>query len=115
MKNLFGKKKKRYVSAILVLVMLFSVCMMGVCVQFLNLTRLGPDPCSALNYGVAAKLHMSFGNYQFLFNVILFLIVVFQDRTLFGTGSLGNMILVGYAADFTGWVLEQAVPRPQFI
>ena len=90
------------------LVMLFSVCMMGVCVQFLNLTKLGPDPCSALNYGVAAKLHMSFGNYQFLFNVILFLIVVFQDRTLFGTGSLGNMILVGYAADFTGWVLEQA-------
>lgn len=87
------------------LVMLFSVCMMGVCVQFLNLTKLGPDPCSALNYGVSEKLGMSFGNYQFLFNIILFLIVVVQDRTLFGTGSLGNMILVGYAADFTGWLL----------
>ncbi len=90
------------------LVMLFAVCMMGVCVQFLNLTNLGPDPCSALNYGMAARLHMTFGNYQLLFNVILFLIVVFQDRTLFGTGSLGNMILVGYSADFTGWLLEKA-------
>lgn len=89
------------------LVMLFSVCMMGVCVQFLNLTKLGPDPCSALNYGASARLGMSFGNYQLLFNVILFLIVVVQDRTLFGTGSLGNMIVVGYAADFTGWVLRQ--------
>ena len=88
------------------LVMLFAVCMMGGCVQFLNLTNLGPDPCSALNYGVSDKLGMSFGNYQFLFNVLLFLIVVVQDRTLFGTGSLGNMILVGYAADFTGWVLR---------
>lgn len=88
------------------LIMLFSVCMMGVCVQFLNLTKLGPDPCSALNYGVSAKLGMTFGTYQFLFNVILFLIVVVQDKSLFGTGSLGNMILVGYAADFTGWVLE---------
>ncbi|MBO5353004.1 MAG: hypothetical protein J6A77_06860 [Lachnospiraceae bacterium] len=88
------------------LIMLFSVCMMGVCVQFLNLTKLGPDPCSSLNYGVSAKLGMSFGTYQFLFNVVLFLIVVVQDKSLFGTGSLGNMILVGYAADFTGWVLQ---------
>ena len=88
-------------------VMLFAVFMMGVCVQFLNLTNLGPDPCSALNYGVSAHLGMSFGNYQLLFNIILFLIVVVQDRTLFGTGTLGNMIVVGYAADFTGWVLKQ--------
>ncbi len=88
------------------LIMLFSVCMMGVCVQLLNLTKLGPDPCSALNYGVSAKLGMTFGTYQFLFNVVLFLIVVVQDKSLFGPGSLSNMILVGYAADFTGWVLE---------
>lgn len=88
------------------IIMLFSVCMMGVCVQFLNLTKLGPDPCSALNYGVSSKIGMSFGTYQMLFNVVLFLIVVVQDKSLFGTGSLGNMILVGYAADFTGWVLK---------
>lgn len=95
------------------LIMLFSVCMMGVCVQFLNLTKLGPDPCSALNYGVSAKLGMSFGTYQFLFNVILFLVVVVQDRSLFGTGSLGNMILVGYAADFAGWLLQVTGVLPE--
>jgi len=96
------------------LVMLLAVIMMGVCVQFLNLTNLGPDPCSALNYGVSARLGMSFGNYQLLFNIILFLIVVVQDRTLFGTGTLGNMIVVGYSADFTGWVLEQMGMMPYF-
>ena len=109
---------KKYVTKDVIkrnVVMLFAVFMMGVCVQFLNLTNLGPDPCSALNYGASAKLGMSFGNYQLLFNVILFLIVVFQDRTLFGTGSLGNMIVVGYSADFTGWVLKQVglMPRLQ--
>ena len=95
------------------LIMLFSVCMMGVCVQFLNLTKLGSDPCSALNYGVSSKIGMSFGTYQMLFNVVLFLIVVVQDKSLFGTGSLGNMILVGYAADFTGWVLKTVGILPE--
>lgn len=87
------------------ILMFVSVIIMGICVFFLNRTNLGPDPCSAVNYAVSSRIGMSFGTYQLIVNIILFLFTVVQDKTLFGLGTLGNMIVVGYSADFTGWVV----------
>lgn len=90
-----------------ILFMLVGVFFMGVGVQFLNRTNLGPDPFSAMNYGFAEIFGISFGTFQLLFNAVLFLIVLLKDRTLFGLGTIGNMVIVGYSADFTGWVVDQ--------
>lgn len=90
-----------------ILLMLVGVFFMGVGVQFLNRTNLGPDPFSAMNYGVSAMCGLSFGTTQLILNVILFIIVLFMDRTKFGLGTIGNMVVVGYSADFTGWVIEK--------
>ncbi|MBP3578497.1 MAG: hypothetical protein J6K15_10330 [Lachnospiraceae bacterium] len=90
-----------------ILLMLVGVFFMGVGVQFLNRTNLGPDPFSAMNYGFAAMFGISFGTFQLLFNAVLFLIVLLKDRTLFGLGTIGNMVIVGYSADFTGWVVDK--------
>lgn len=87
--------------------MLIGVFFMGVGVQFLNRTNLGPDPFSALNYGLSAKAGISFGTFQLLVNAALFFIVLFKDWKLFGLGTIGNMVLVGYSADFTGWVVDR--------
>lgn len=87
--------------------MLIAVFFMGVGVHFLNRTNLGPDPFSALNYGLSAKAGLSFGTFQLLFNAVLFLIVLCKDRKLFGLGTIGNMVIVGYSADFTGWVVDK--------
>ena len=89
------------------MMMLLSVCIMGVCVSLLVMTSFGPDPCSALNYGMAELTGLSFGTYQACFNIILFIFVFWCDRSLLGPGSFGNMILVGYAADFTTWFVGQ--------
>lgn len=90
-----------------VIFMLIGVFFMGVGVHFLNRTNLGPDPFSALNYGLSAKAGLSFGTFQLLFNAVLFLIVLCKDRKLFGLGTIGNMVIVGYSADFTGWVVDK--------
>lgn len=90
-----------------VVLMLIGVFFMGVGVHFLNRTNLGPDPFSALNYGLSAKAGLSFGTFQLLFNAVLFLIVLCKDRKLFGLGTIGNMVIVGYSADFTGWVVDK--------
>lgn len=90
-----------------VVFMLIGVFFMGVGVHFLNRTNLGPDPFSALNYGLSAKAGLSFGTFQLLFNAVLFLIVLLKDRKLFGLGTIGNMVIVGYSADFTGWVVDK--------
>lgn len=102
MKNYLTKEKRKRI-----LLMLVGVFFMGVGVQFLNRTNLGPDPFSAMNYGFAAMCGISFGTFQLLFNAALFLIVLLKDRTLFGLGTIGNMVIVGYSADFTGWVIEK--------
>ncbi|MBQ9928485.1 MAG: hypothetical protein IJO65_10960 [Lachnospiraceae bacterium] len=85
--------------------MLISVCVMGMCVSLLVMTSFGPDPCSAMNYGVADLVGLSFGTYQAALNVVLFIFVFFCDRSLLGPGSFGNMILVGYSADFMTWLM----------
>ena len=90
-----------------ILLMLVGVFFMGVGVQCLNRTNLGPDPFSAMNYGFSAMCGLSFGTTQLIFNVILFLIVFVVDRKKFGLGTIGNMVVVGYSADFTGWVIEK--------
>ena len=97
------------------LLMLLAVSFMGVAVKLLNITEAGPDPYSALNYGMSARLSMSFGNYQLLSNLVLFLLVLFQNPKLFGLGTIGNMVVVGYAADFTGWVLEKTGILPEVL
>lgn len=95
------------------ILMLISVIIMGICVFFLNRTNLGPDPCSAVNYAVSSRIGMSFGTYQLIVNIILFLFTVVQDRTLFGLGTIGNMVVVGYSADFTGWVVGKLGLLPE--
>ncbi len=87
--------------------MLVAVITMGICVSLLKMTAFGPDPCSTMNYGVASKLGLPFGVYQMSLNIIVFIIVFFIDRTQLGLGSFGNMILVGYAADFTTWFMNR--------
>ncbi len=90
-----------------ILLMLVGVFFMGVGVQFLNRTNLGPDPFSAMNYGFSAMAGISFGTFQMLFNAALFLLVLCIDRKQFGLGTIGNMVIVGYSADFTGWVVDK--------
>ncbi len=102
MKEWFSKDKLKKAP-----LMLIAVITMGICVSLLKMTAFGPDPCSTMNYGVASKLGLSFGVYQMSLNIIVFIIVFFIDRTQLGLGSFGNMILVGYAADFTTWFMNR--------
>lgn len=95
------------------LIMLCAVTVMGMCVSLLVMCNMGTDPYSAMNYGISHMLGMSFGNYQLLSNLVLLLVVIIFDRKLIGTGTLGNMILVGYAADFFTWIWKNVCHVPE--
>jgi len=98
-----------------VLFMLVSVIAMGFSLSVLVLTSFGTDPCSAMNYGVSGVLSssgllkifgissISFGTYQLLFNLSLIIVVIICKPSLIGWGTLGNMVVVGYTADFFAW------------
>ncbi len=83
-----------------IIVMLLAVIVMGFGVSLLVLGDMGTDPYSTLNLGVGAKLGLSFGVWQMIFNAILLAVVLFLDHSMLGLGTLGNMFLVGFSADF---------------
>lgn len=83
------------------LLMLIGVIVMGICVSVLKLTHFGTDPCSATNYGLCKLTGLSFGTIQVITATLYFLIVICFDYSKLGLGTLGNMFVVGYVADFT--------------
>lgn len=101
-----------------ILFMIVSVICMGFSLSVLVMTNFGTDPCSAMNYGVSGAITksgvftISFGSYQLLMNLCLLIFVLFLKRSLIGWGTLGNMILVGYTADFFTWFWHEVCKIP---
>lgn len=97
------------------ILMLFSVIMMGLGVSLLVLTQMGTDPCSAMNYGISGTIGLSFGTYQLMFNLVLLIFVIIFNRRMIGTGTIGNMVVVGYAADFFSWIWMDICHIPEHL
>lgn len=99
-KKPFGKR---------LILMLLGVFIMGICVSVLRRVHLGTDPFSAMNYGLEKLLPISFGTLELITNGTMFFIVIFFNRKRLGLGTLGNMVLVGYTADFTDFITERCL------
>lgn len=91
-----------------------AVILMGLSLSFLIRLNFGTDPCSAMNLGISRHLHLSFGTWQVLFNIVLFILVIAFDRSQLGWGTLANMLLVGYSADFFKWLFNLILPDNAF-
>lgn len=83
---------------------ILAVITMGFSLSWLVLVDMGTDPCTSMNLAISAKLGMSIGNWQALFNSVLFMFVIFLGRENIGFGTLANMFLVGYSLDFFSWL-----------
>ena len=105
-------QKKHFV--IRFVTVMLAVLGMGFSLSFLLLVDLGADPCTMMNRAISMKLGMTFGNWQALLNVILLVIVVIFGGKNLGFGTLANMILIGYYADFFMWIWNQVFPENLF-
>lgn len=105
----FGFKDKKRILAVVL-----AVILMGFALTFLIRVNFGADPCSSMNLGISNKLGISFGNWQVIFNLTLFIIVILCDRSQIGWGSLVNMFLIGYSVDFFNWILDHTLPSDFF-
>lgn len=93
---------------------LLAVIMMGFALSWLVLVDMGTDPCTSMNLALSAKLGMSLGNWQALFNTVLFIGVLILGRENIGFGTLANMFLVGYSLDFFSWLWKKILPAGMF-
>lgn len=86
-----------------------AVIVMGLGVAvFDTLIGFGTDPCSTMSLGMARTIGVSFGTMQLAFNALMLLAVIRFDADRIGIGTLANMVLVGYAADFFMWLISLA-------
>ena len=84
-----------------------AVTLMGFGVAMFNLLGFGADPCTVMNMGLSCVLGIPFGTLQLLVNCVLILIVIRYDVGRIGLGTLANMVLVGYVAQFCMAVIDR--------
>ena len=83
---------------------------MGVCIAVFHTVGFGTDPCSTFTLGVSARTGVTFGTCQLLFNLLMFIPVIRCDLSRIGIGTIGNMVGVGYIADFCMRVINARIP-----
>lgn len=92
--------------------MVFGILLIGICVAAYRMSGFGVDPFTCMNLGISKFIHMQFGTWQLIVNIILLVLVFFTVRHCIGLGTLVNMVCVGYIADFLCWVMEDIVHLP---
>lgn len=100
--------------ALRVIIVIAIHIVVGFCLAWLLRIRLGSDPCSTFNVGVSNHLPISFGTWSLLFQAVLLAIVLRFDRSKLGIGTLVNMSIPGYAADFFGWIIDSQLDASFF-
>lgn len=93
---------------------IIGVMLQGFGLSLLIKLNLGTDPCSCLTQGVIRYVNISFGTAQLMCHLVTFLFVIRFDMSLIGFGTIGNMVFLGYIADFWGLVWDRAVPEGFF-
>lgn len=84
--------------------MLAGIFVLGFGISLLRLSGFGTDPFSCMNIGISGHLPISYGTYQLIVNIVLFIPVIILYPKSFGIGAFVNMIGVAYIADFCMWV-----------
>ena len=84
-----------------------SIIALGI--VFFRLSSLGIDPATAADIGISDTFHWYLGNYQLIFNLILFLAICLFDRSQFGIGTLINMSLPGYIVGYLTPILSRFI------
>lgn len=93
---------------------IIGVMLQGFGLSLLIKLNLGTDPCSCLTQGVIKYVPITFGTAQLLCHLVTFLFVIRFDMSLIGFGTIGNMVFLGYIADFWGWVWDRMAPEGFF-
>ncbi|MCQ2521239.1 MAG: hypothetical protein MJ105_02575 [Lachnospiraceae bacterium] len=96
------------------LITVLGVVFMGFSLAFLIRCQFGTDPYTGMNLKASELLGWSFGNWQALLNTVMFILVLIFGRENIGLGTLCNMLLVGYCADFFGWLIDMIIPETAF-
>lgn len=101
------KKMGKKEFALRSLFVILSIIVMGLGLSILIIVEMGTDPFSCMGLGISRSLSISYGNTALLMNGTLFIVVILKGRRYIGVGTIANMVLIGYAADFFGYLFRK--------
>ncbi len=84
-----------------------SVCMMCVCIYWLDRLAWGTDPYSVFTVALARMTGISLGTIQAIYNSVMLILVLIMGKEQIGLGTVFNMFLVGYSYNFMGFVMDK--------
>ena len=88
--------------------MIAGILFIGVCVGAYRLSQFGADAFTCMNLGISGFLGMSFGTWQLIMNLAILAVVLWKARSYIGSGTVANMVGVGYLAVGLGVALYMA-------
>ena len=90
----------------------FGITLNGIAVGMFNFSDFGMDPFQVFAHGLWNLTSIGYGTFYMILNLILLVAVFFMDRTKIGLGTFINLFLLGYVAEFSGWVCDRLFPDP---
>lgn len=87
------------------IVLVFTIVLMGFCVAIFQQIGVGTDPCATLTKGISLTSDLSYGSCMFLVSfAILAAILLMRHYKTIGPGTIIVMFLLGYVVDFFNWI-----------
>lgn len=96
------------------LMCVLGVLTSGISVGLFSLSQLGMDPFQVLAHGIWRHTPVSFGTCYVIICAVMFLAVLLMDRRKIGLGTMINLFLFGYIADFSEKVFAALIPSRAF-
>ncbi len=102
------RDKKRFI------LMLCGILGLGVFLSLLIQVNYGTDACSFMNLSVSARLGILFGTMAMMVHIICFMPELMYAPRHIGPGTIFNMVLIGYIADFCRMLWSRYLPQYLF-
>ena len=94
---------------------LLGTILCGIAVGFFKFAAFGVDPFTSLVSGLDMISPIEYGMLYIVINAVLLLISLIFDRHMIGLGTIANLFLVGYLAQYSQQFLASVLPADSLI
>lgn len=95
-----------------------GVLVCGFSVGMFNFSMLGLDPFQVFAHGIFMALPegtLGFGTVYAVINLLMLIVIFITDKSKIGLGTVINIFLLGYVAEYSSLLFERLIPEPSFV
>lgn len=95
-----------------------GVLVCGFSVGMFQFSMLGLDPFQVFAHGVFMALPegiLGFGTVYAVVNLLMLIVIFITDKSKIGLGTVINIFLLGYVAEYSSLLFERLIPEPFFV